>query len=65
MLKSCWFFFRMKLRTPAMASEPYRVEAPSVRISTRSTADSGMLARLTALPVPYGAMRRPFSSTSV
>ena len=67
------FFLRMKLITPATASEPYSAEAPSVRISTRSTASSGMLSRLTANPPPMlepafsacPATRCPSISTSV
>src|SRR5471032_1502041 len=64
-IRSVWFFFRMKLTTPAIASEPYSVLAPSVMISTRSTAASGMLARLTVEPEVAGARRRPFNSTRV
>ena len=37
----------MKLMTPAIASEPYTAEAPSFRISTRSIAANGMIARFT------------------
>ena len=33
----------MKLITPAMASEPYTAEAPSLKISMRSMAEIGML----------------------
>ena len=41
-------------------------EAPSLRISTRSMAPSGIEFRSTALPLaPCVATRRPFSSTSV
>jgi len=35
----------MKLITPAIASEPYTAEAPSLRTSTRSMAENGMTAR--------------------
>jgi hypothetical protein len=35
----------MMLTTPAMASEPYSAEAPSVSTSTRSTMADGIEAR--------------------
>ena len=61
----------MKFTTPAMASEPYSAEAPSVSTSTRSIASSGRLSRFTEPSPPEepkppkGATRRPFSNTSV
>src|SRR5690606_11595611 len=56
----------MTLTTPPMASEPYSAEAPSERISMRSTAASGMVLRSALLPVDgaYGT-RRPSTSTRV
>ncbi len=68
---SVWFFLVMKFTTPAMASEPYSADAPSVSTSTRSIASSGRLSRFTepsppeAPKPPKGATRRPLSSTSV
>src|SRR5260221_6618494 len=62
----------MMLITPAIASEPYTAEEPSLRISIRSTALSGIELRLKPLPWPTfgsaygaGATRRPLSSTRV
>src|SRR5690606_34729510 len=42
----------MMLTTPAIASEPYSAEAPSVRISMRSTALAGIVLRSTAADTP-------------
>ena len=55
------------LTTPAMASEPYTAEAPSLRISRRSMAAAGIEFRSTELfaPVPPGTKRRPLRSTRV
>src|SRR3569623_3586315 len=47
-----WDFLVMTFTTPAMASEPYSEEAPSVRISMRSTALAGMGLRSTAADTP-------------
>ena len=63
-------FFRMKLITPAIASEPYTAEALPVRISTRSIIPSGRLpmsVKLLRLLSGSGksAIRRPLTSTSV
>src|SRR5690606_17488369 len=57
---------RMMLTTPPIASEPYRADAPSDRISIRSTAASGMVLRSAFSPVEgaYGT-RRPSTSTRV
>ena len=57
----------MMFTTPAMASEPYTAEAPSLRISMRSTEAVGMEFRSTeaSAPVPPGTMRRPLRSTRV
>ena len=61
----------MKLTTPATASEPYTAEAPSFKISTRSTASIGTsAARSTKLDpssvcTADGTCRLPFSSTRV
>src|SRR6476646_4333288 len=56
------------LTTPAMASDPYSEEAPSVRISTWSTALNGMVLRSTAPDTPEAedslTQRRPSTSTS-
>jgi len=46
------FFFRMKLITPEMASEPYTAEALPERISTRSISDVGMLEMSVKLLLP-------------
>ena len=59
---------RMKLMTPAMASDPYTADAPSFRTSTRSIAWIGML--LTSIDadsptLPYGATRRPLTRINV
>ena len=63
-------FFRMKLITPAIASEPYTAEALPVRISIRSIMPSGMLpmsVKLLRLLSGSGksAIRRPLTSTRV
>ena len=61
-------FLVMMLITPATASEPYSAEAPSLRISTRSIADKGILFRSkadTAPRVPAGPARRPFNRIRV
>ncbi len=57
----------MMFTTPAMASEPYTAEAPSLRTSTRSMAAVGIEFRSTeeSAPVPPGTNRRPFISTRV
>src|SRR5215470_14085838 len=50
-----------------MASEPYTAEAPSFKISMRSTAEVGSEFRSTdeSAPVPPATNRRPFNNTSV
>ena len=50
----------MKLTTPAIASAPYKAEAPSVRTSTRSMAEIGMAFRSmpAANPVSVGPRTR-------
>ncbi len=55
------------LTTPAMASDPYSAEAPSLRISMRSIDAVGMEFRSTdaSAPVPPGTNRRPLTSTNV
>ena len=59
----------MMLMTPAIASEPYSDEAPSVRISMRSTMLAGIVLRSTAAETPDAddslTQRRPSTSTSV
>ncbi len=47
--------------TPPMASEPYTAEAPSLRISIRSTIARGMVLRSTPVPWVTGesTARRP------
>ena len=57
----------MMLTTPPMASEPYTAEAPSDRISMRSTAASGMAFRSEPEDAACGAVgvRRPSIRTSV
>ena len=50
----------MKFTTPAIASEPYTDEAPTVSTSMRSTAEAGIA--LTSAPPsapPMCSMRRP------
>jgi hypothetical protein len=70
-LPSVVFFLRMKLTTPAIASDPYTAVAPSSRISTRSTASSGIELMFTAKPPPLEfdsaatGGRMPSISTSV
>ena len=61
----CILLFSTKLTTPAIASEPYSADAPSVSTSMRSIALIGIAFRLMRLPEPEGATRRPFNSTSV
>lgn len=51
------------LITPAIASELYNEDAPSLRISTRSIVDSGIVLRSKAETwprVPAGPALRPF-----
>ena len=59
----------MMLITPAIASEPYSDEAPSVRISMRSTALAGIVFRSTAAETPDAddslTQRRPSTRISV
>src|SRR4051812_49144210 len=59
----------MMLITPAIASEPYSDEAPSVRISTRSMMLAGMVLRSTAAETPDAEdsliQRRPSTRISV
>src|SRR6478752_7663909 len=59
----------MMLMTPEIASEPYSDEAPSVRISMRSTALAGIVLRSTAADTPEPedslTQRRPSTSTRV
>ena len=62
----------MKLITPPIASEPYTAEAPSRRISTRSSAASGIELRSYSVELPSfgsayatGVIRRPLSRISV
>ena len=45
-------FFVITLTTPAIASDPYTDEAPSARISIRSTAIVGIILILTAPDPP-------------
>ncbi len=51
--------FMMKLIAPDMASEPYEVEAPPVRMSTRSSSAVGMTDVSTRPLKLYGVMRLP------
>src|SRR3954469_14818887 len=59
----------MMLTTPAIASDPYNDEAPSVRISMRSTALAGIVFRSTAADTPDAedsfTQRRPSTRISV
>ena len=57
--------FKIKFTTPAIASEPYKADAPSVNTSTRAIALNGIELRSTVLPEPRGAKRRPFNNTKV
>ena len=58
----------MMFTTPAIASEPYSDEAPSCRISMRSTIASGIVLRSVAAPTPDAedslTQRMPSTSTS-
>ena len=62
----------MTLITPAMASVPYKDDAPSLKTSMRSTAAKGRLSKstwATSVPemfwIPNGANLRPLSNTNV
>src|SRR4051812_17063885 len=59
----------MMLITPAIASEPYSADAPSVRISMRSTAPVGIVFRSTAAETPDAedslTQRKPSTRISV
>ncbi len=63
-------FFRITLTTPAMASEPYTADAPSLSTSMRSMASMGIdemstKSRSPSSGIGYEAMRWPSISTSV
>ena len=58
-LKPLNFLSRMKLTTPATASEPYTAEAPPVTTSTRLTSIWGSESTSTVPPWLDGATRRP------
>ena len=59
------FFLRMKLVTPATASEPQAADAPPVTTSTRSTRLVGIEFRSTRPVAVLGTTRRPSISTRV
>ena len=64
-LMPVYFLSRMKLATPATASEPYAAEAPPVTISTVLISACGKVLMSTSPVIVDPTERRPSSSTSV